>query len=63
VFILDHTSKEEKFFTDIKEKHSLSEEEEKDLKEQFERMRHACMRKNGNLIEMLEHLEQAEWAR
>jgi hemerythrin-like domain-containing protein len=63
VFILDHTSKEDRFFTDVKEKRSLSENEEKRLKEEFERMRHECMRKSGNLVEMLEQLERAEWAR
>ena len=31
-------------------------------KEEFERMRHECMRKSGNLVEMLEQLEQGEWA-
>src|ERR687883_272942 len=61
VFILDHTSKEDRFFIDIKEKGSLSEEEEKALKEQFDSMRHACMTKSGNLIELLEQLERSEW--
>jgi hypothetical protein len=45
MFIFDHTSKEDRFFTVIMEKHSLSEREEKDLKEQFERMEHACIKK------------------
>ncbi len=63
VFILDHTSKEDRFFTDIKEKRSLSEKEEKDLKKEFERLKHECVRKSGNLVEVLQQLENAEWAR
>jgi hemerythrin-like domain-containing protein len=63
VFILDHTSKEDRFFIDVKEKRSLSEKEEKRLKEEFERMRHECIHKSGNLVEMLEQLERADWAR
>jgi hemerythrin-like domain-containing protein len=61
VFILDHTSKEDRFFTDVKEKRSLSEKEEEDLKKEFERMKHKCMRKSGNLVQVLEELEGAEW--
>jgi hemerythrin-like domain-containing protein len=63
VFILDHTSKEDRFFADIKEKRSLSDREEKDLKKEFERMKHECVRKSGNLIKVLKDLENAEWAR
>ena len=63
VFILDHTSKEDRFFTDVKESRSLSDREEKDLKQEFERMKHECMRKSGNLLQILEELENAEWAR
>jgi len=63
VFILDHTSKEDRFFTDVKENRSLSEKEEKRLKQEFERMKHQCAKKSGNLIEMLEQLEKTEWAR
>ncbi len=62
-FILDHTSKEDRFFTDVKERRSLSEKEEKELKKGFERMKHECMRKSGNLVEVLKQLETAEWAR
>ena len=61
VFILDHTSKEDRFFTDVKEKRSLSEKEEKRLKQEFERMKHECVKKSGNLVAMLEQLEKAEW--
>jgi hemerythrin-like domain-containing protein len=64
VFIQDHTSKEDRFFTDVKERRLLSNEEERALKQEFERMRHECMRKSsGNLVEMLAQLESAEWAR
>jgi len=63
VFILDHTSKEDRFFTDVKEKRSLSDKEEKDLKQEFERIKHECMRKSGNLVEVLKQLENADWAR
>ena len=62
-FILDHTSKEDRFFTDVKERRSLSEKEEKELKKGFERMKHECMRKSGNLVEVLTQLETAEWVR
>ena len=61
VFILDHTTKEDRFFTDIKEKRSLSTDEEKRLKGEFERMKHECTRKSGNLVEMLDQIEQADW--
>lgn len=61
VFILDHTSKEDRFFNDVKEKRSLSEKEEKDLKKEFERMKHECMRKSGNMVEVLKQLENADW--
>jgi len=61
VFILDHTTKEDRFFTDIKDRQSLSVDEEKRLKGEFERMKHECMRKSGNLVEMLDQIERAEW--
>jgi hemerythrin-like domain-containing protein len=63
VFILDHTSKEDRFFNDIKERKSLSDKEEDDLKKEFELMRHNCLRKSGEMVEMLQQLESAEWAR
>jgi hemerythrin-like domain-containing protein len=63
VFILDHTSKEDRLFADVKERRSLSEREEKDLKKEFERMKHECMRRSGDLVKILEELESAEWAR
>ncbi|HKZ62687.1 MAG TPA: hemerythrin domain-containing protein [Nitrososphaera sp.] len=63
VFILDHTSKEDRFFTDVKQRRSLSDKEERELKQEFERLKHECMRKSGNLVEVLKQLENAEWAR
>ncbi len=62
VFILDHTAKEDRLFKQIKERRSLSNEEEKTLREQFDHMRRDCIRRTGNLVEALEHLEKAEWA-
>src|SRR5437867_4829724 len=62
VFILDHTSKEDRFFTDVKEKRSLSSMEERKLKREFERMKQDCVRKSGNLLELLKQLENTEWA-
>jgi len=63
VFILDHTSKEDRFFTDVKEKRSLSDKEEGKLKREFDRMKYECVRKSGNLVELVQQLENAEWAR
>lgn len=63
VFILDHTSKEDRFFTDVKQRRLLSANEENVLKQEFEGMKHECMRKSGNLIDILRQLENAEWAR
>jgi hemerythrin-like domain-containing protein len=63
VFILDHTSKEDRFFNAVKENRSLSDREEKELKKEFERLRHECMKKSGDLVQTLQELESAEWAR
>ncbi len=63
VFILDHTTKEDRLFTDVKEHRSLSADEEKDLKKEFERMKHECMRKSGDFVAVLKELETADWAR
>lgn len=63
VFILDHTSKEDRFFNDVKKKQSLSEKEETDLRKEFERMKYDCIRKSGNLVQVLEQLENSDWAR
>ena len=63
VFILDHTSKEDSFFMTLKENQSLSQEEERMLKEQFNCMKLECLRNDGssNLIQILEQLESADW--
>ena len=69
VFILDHTTKEDNFFIKLKEKQSLSEDEERVLKEQFDCLRLKCMHKvegrsgssTSNLIQTLEQLESADW--
>src|SRR5207249_9786280 len=62
VFILDHTSEEDRFLADVKEKRSLSSMEERKLKREFERMKQDCVRKSGNLLELLKQLENTEWA-
>ncbi len=61
VFILDHTSKEDRFFNNVKDTRSLSAAEEKSLKEQFERLRHECAPKAGNMMQRLEELERSDW--
>lgn len=64
IFILDHTTKEDSFFMKLKEKQSLSEEEETMLKEQFNCMRLECARKGGSdLIQTLGQLESTDWMR
>jgi len=37
--------------------------EERKLKREFERMKQDCVRKSGNLLELLKQLENTEWAR
>ena len=61
VFILDHTSKEDRFFNNVKESGSLSANEESTLSKQFERLRHDCGVKTGSMIEALAALEKSEW--
>jgi hypothetical protein len=61
VFILDHTSKEDRFFNAVKEAGSLSTSEESALSRQFERLRHDCGVKSGSMIEALEELEKSDW--
>lgn len=67
IFILDHTSKEDRFFSSVKERQSFSENEEKQLKQQFEQIKHNCLHKTGNnnddMAELLKQLEDASWAR
>ena len=61
VFILDHTSKEDRFFSDVKETKSLTPAEEKTLRKQFEHMRHKCVTKSRDMIETIGDLEKSEW--
>jgi hemerythrin-like domain-containing protein len=61
VFILDHTSKEDRFFNAVKEAGSLSTSEERALSRQFERLRHDCGAKSGSMIAALEELEKSDW--
>ena len=61
VFILDHTSKEDRFFDNVKNSKSLSVDEENSLKVQFEQMSHNCVARSGNMVEKLEELEKADW--
>ncbi len=62
VFILDHTSKEDRFFSNVKERQTLTASEEKSLTDQFEKMRHECGLGRQDMWDALEQLEQAEWA-
>lgn len=61
VFILDHTSKEDRFFNDVKQSRSLSADEERSLSGQFEQMRHQCAAVVGNMEEAIEQLEKSDW--
>ena len=61
VFILDHTSKEDRFFSDVKSSASLSSPEEEKLRGLFERMRHDCGIKNDNMLAITEGLEKSDW--
>jgi hemerythrin-like domain-containing protein len=61
VFILDHTSKEDRFFNEVKTTGSLSVGEEKSLSEQFEKMRHDCGVRAGSMTAAIEELEKADW--
>ena len=64
IFILDHTSKEDSFFMRLKEKQSLTQEEERMLKEQFNCRKLECMGMSGiNLAQILGQLESADWVR
>jgi hemerythrin-like domain-containing protein len=64
IFILDHTSKEDSFFMRLKEKQSLTQEEERMLKEQFDCRKLECMGMgSSNLAQILGQLESADWVR
>jgi hemerythrin-like domain-containing protein len=61
IFILDHTSKEDRFFNNVKDSHALSASEEKAVQKQFERIRHDCGVRAGSMMSALEELEKSEW--
>lgn len=63
IFIQDHTAKEDRFFADVENSRSLSEREEKELKQKFGNMKRRCRIRSGDLFATLEQLENAEWAR
>jgi hypothetical protein len=63
VFITDHTSKEDKFFDLIENKHSISEEEDTKIRKHYDK----CKNQIGGeiriqkMIDLLEYLENREW--
>lgn len=61
VFILDHTSKEDRFFNDVKGSGSLSAEEEDALKGRFEAMRHRCAAGGARMADTVAELEKSDW--
>ena len=63
VFVFDHTGKEDLFFKLIQEKHSLSEEEDKQLVRHYELCRNQVGGKARieEMIRLVEYLEDREW--
>jgi hemerythrin-like domain-containing protein len=63
VFVFDHTGKEDLFFKLIQEKHSLSEEEDKQLIRHYELCRNQVGGKARieEMIRLVEYLEDREW--
>lgn len=63
VFITDHTQKEDKFFDLIENKHSISDEEEIQIKQHYEN----CKNRIGGemriqkMLDLLKYLENREW--
>lgn len=63
VFITDHTQKEDKFFDLIENKHSISEEEDIQIKQHYEN----CKNQIGGemriqkMLDLLKYLENREW--
>ena len=63
VFITDHTQKEDKFFDLIENKHSISDEEDKQIKLHYEN----CKNQIGGeiriqkMLDLLKYLENREW--
>jgi hemerythrin-like domain-containing protein len=63
VFITDHTQKEDKFFDLIENKHSISDEEDIQIKQHYE---HCKNRIGGEMriqkmLDLLKYLENREW--
>ena len=61
IFIQDHTSKEDVFFSDVEDSKSLNDTEEGELQEKFARIKAEWRGRNQDMYEMLEHLERASW--
>jgi len=65
VFVFDHTGKEDAFFEKVQEKHSLSEEEDKQLVKHYE----LCKNRTGGqarieeMIKLVGYLENRKWMR
>jgi hemerythrin-like domain-containing protein len=63
VFITDHTQKEDKFFDLIENKHSISDEEDIQIKQHYEN----CKNRIGGemriqkMLDLLKYLENREW--
>jgi hemerythrin-like domain-containing protein len=63
VFITDHTQKEDKFFDIIENKHSISDEEDIQIKQHYEN----CKNRIGGeiriqkMLDLLKYLENREW--
>lgn len=63
VFITDHTKKEDKFFDLIENKHSISDEEDIQIKQHYEN----CKNRIGGemriqkMLDLLKYLENREW--
>jgi len=65
VFVFDHTGKEDIFFKTIKLKHSISEEEDAQLRKHYEECRNDAggRVRIEEMIRLIEHLEGSGWMR
>lgn len=65
VFVFDHTGKEDIFFKTIKLKHSISEEEDAQLRKHYEECRNEAggRARIEEMIRLIEHLEGSGWMR
>jgi hemerythrin-like domain-containing protein len=63
VFVFDHTGKEDAFFENIQEKHSLSEEEDRQLVKHYELCRNQVggRARIEEMIRLVGYLEDREW--